>query len=524
MFHDSDLMVRKALRFLLILQLVELIPLGVVVFLGQRTLAQVLLRITLLLGLSALGLVYLRYRGNPKVVEKRSLMRRKRMLEKGIRAEQQRISLTQQKRISLTKAQQSDAAAALESVQRTHIEQGLSSTTVAEADISGVGPKLKDRLVARGMGTAADVDQRALSRVEGFGDTKSAAVLRWRDGVHEYLDITKPTALSAERAGQIDAKYKAQHAANDNQEAHAKATKAGLENDLAAHLPMLEPLAGISFPNYVTTSMSANTGRAGKMVAGLLGTTVFLSGVAGVGLLGVAGRAAPAPPTLDYSAIGTSAFQTALASQLGTLQASSPTANPSMTDAPLATATQTIEPTPASFPGVAGAFCIPNNSSQTGKVVSIVDGDTIRVLLDRDGLIYSLRYIGIDTPEMNPAGQTFAAEVNARNTELAYGKSVLLIKDVSETDPYGRLLRYVIADGVFVNYELVAGGFAGSVSYPPDTACNTTFKAVEQQAAAAQIGLWAALPTLIPLPTTSGLNVAPGPTSGVAPSSSSGGG
>jgi endonuclease YncB( thermonuclease family) len=121
------------------------------------------------------------------------------------------------------------------------------------------------------------------------------------------------------------------------------------------------------------------------------------------------------------------------------------------------------------------------------------------VLLDEDGKTYSVRYIGMDTPENTSQVEYFGPEATAKNSELVYGKSVTLIKDVSETDPFGRLLRYVIADGLFVNYELVAQGFANTTSYPPDIACIPIFQLAEQQASTTKVGLWNAPPTVAPL-------------------------
>ena len=81
------------------------------------------------------------------------------------------------------------------------------------------------------------------------------------------------------------------------------------------------------------------------------------------------------------------------------------------------------------------------------------------------------------------------------------GKTVVLVKEVSETDVYDRLLRYVIADGAFVNYELVRQGHAEAVSYAPDTACFLTFLEAELNAREADIGMWAATPSAKPMPT-----------------------
>lgn len=219
---------------------------------------------------------------------------------------------------------------------------------------------------------------------------------------------------------------------------------------------------------------------------------------------------APVPVSSpDSNAVAANDFQTAQVLENQTDAALSPTPEPTFTPLPTATDTPvpaTVTPLPqATTAGglipLTGDSCIPNNPPQTGRVLDIVDGDTIVVILDQDGEAYSVRYIGMDTPENTSQIEYFGPEATAKNSELVYGKSVTLIKDVSETDRYGRLLRYVIADGVFVNYELVTQGYANTASYPPDIACIPTFQAVEQQASSAKLGLWSKPPTTAPLPT-----------------------
>jgi endonuclease YncB( thermonuclease family) len=216
---------------------------------------------------------------------------------------------------------------------------------------------------------------------------------------------------------------------------------------------------------------------------------------------------APTPvPTLDSNAIATYAFQTAQVIIQQTQAASSPASEFTSTTLPTATASQAPLPTETETEAVipvTGADCIPANPPQTGRVVEVVDGDTIKVLLDADGKTYSVRYIGMDTPENTSQVEYFGPEATARNNELVTGKTVSLYKDVSETDRYGRLLRYVIADNIFVNYELVAQGYANTASFPPDVACISTFQAAEQQASIFKLGFWGAPPTqvILPLPT-----------------------
>jgi endonuclease YncB( thermonuclease family) len=55
-------------------------------------------------------------------------------------------------------------------------------------------------------------------------------------------------------------------------------------------------------------------------------------------------------------------------------------------------------------------------------------------------------------------------------------KDVLLGKDVSERDMYGRLVRFVYADGLFVNLALVEEGFALAFEFEPDTSFSELFR------------------------------------------------
>ena len=129
--------------------------------------------------------------------------------------------------------------------------------------------------------------------------------------------------------------------------------------------------------------------------------------------------------------------------------------------------------------------CVPVATESQVKVVRVIDGDTIEIAGGAH-----VRYIGMDTPETYPKVEFYGPEAKAKNIELVEGKLVTLEKDVSETDKYGRLLRYVYADGVFVNGELVRLGYAEAVSYPPDTRYRWQLEQLEKEAKAAKRGLW----------------------------------
>ena len=72
---------------------------------------------------------------------------------------------------------------------------------------------------------------------------------------------------------------------------------------------------------------------------------------------------------------------------------------------------------------------------QQAQVIEIVDGDTIKVQIG--GEVYTVRYIGIDTPEIKHPEKPvewMGAEASAANEQLVGGQVVELERDVSETD------------------------------------------------------------------------------------------
>lgn len=127
-------------------------------------------------------------------------------------------------------------------------------------------------------------------------------------------------------------------------------------------------------------------------------------------------------------------------------------------------------------------------------VEKVVDGDTLDVKPAAGGDTMRIRLIGIDAPEsVNPD--------ESKNTEdgreasawlkgsLPKGTRVWLVKDVSDTDKYGRYLRYVwVADPNeadadpakdMLNALIVANGHAVAKDFPPDTAYSQLFHSLE---------------------------------------------
>ncbi len=132
-------------------------------------------------------------------------------------------------------------------------------------------------------------------------------------------------------------------------------------------------------------------------------------------------------------------------------------------------------------------------SGEKVLVARVIDGDTIEIEGGQ-----KVRYIGIDTPEtVDPrrAVGCFGKEASDENKRLVEGKNVLLVKDVSDTDKFGRLLRYVYINtdngsAIFVNDHLVRQGFARASTYPPDVKFTDRFLQAEREAREGNRGLW----------------------------------
>ena len=124
--------------------------------------------------------------------------------------------------------------------------------------------------------------------------------------------------------------------------------------------------------------------------------------------------------------------------------------------------------------------------AQEAEVVRVVDGDTI--VVSQDGSEYRVRYILIDTPEQ---GEPLYNEATKLNQLLIGRQTIYLLKDVSETDRYDRLLRYVYTqDGLLVNAEIVRQGMARVAVFPPDTKLEKEIRAAEAEARERKIGVW----------------------------------
>lgn len=121
-------------------------------------------------------------------------------------------------------------------------------------------------------------------------------------------------------------------------------------------------------------------------------------------------------------------------------------------------------------------------------VTRVIDGDTIEIEGgDR------VRLICIDTPEVGEEGYYEAKDFLS---DMILNRKVILEKDVSETDRYGRLLRYVYLyeNGQkidnSINYAISLLGYGKAYPYPSDTKLCDKIQEGEDYAKRLNKGIW----------------------------------
>lgn len=142
---------------------------------------------------------------------------------------------------------------------------------------------------------------------------------------------------------------------------------------------------------------------------------------------------------------------------------------------------------------------------QTGRVVRVVDGDTAVIRVENKD--YKVRFIGVDTPEYNPRrniSDYYGKQASVYSKKELKNKYVYLEKDQSDTDRYGRLLRYIwikppenpkrptyeeIKNNMY-NGILVKEGYAKAKYYKPDGRYKDDFEKIEAEAKSSAKGMW----------------------------------
>ncbi len=138
----------------------------------------------------------------------------------------------------------------------------------------------------------------------------------------------------------------------------------------------------------------------------------------------------------------------------------------------------------------------PSEDWTSAVVKKVVDGDTV-ILQSGE----KIRLIGINAPETEGDAEEYGMEAKRWLQEKVEGRTVYLEKDISDTDQYGRTLRYlwlVVPDSTgdmeirtwMVNAMMVAEGYAQPYTFPPDVRYADRIMQLAREAHSQGRGLW----------------------------------
>jgi len=130
---------------------------------------------------------------------------------------------------------------------------------------------------------------------------------------------------------------------------------------------------------------------------------------------------------------------------------------------------------------------VPDPNLEQAHVIQVVDGKTIDVLVN--GTQYRVSYLLVDVPDAAAARDAGSRLIDV-NRKLMVGKTVFLEKDVSETDQFGHLLRYVWLGDKLINEELVRLGLAKVEISQKDMKYVNRLIGLQNEVQAAGIGIW----------------------------------
>ncbi len=167
--------------------------------------------------------------------------------------------------------------------------------------------------------------------------------------------------------------------------------------------------------------------------------------------------------------------------------------------APTWTATPAPEDVQASLPTPPAGCAQISQNIQAGLATGIIEPGVLAVTVD--GQAFQVSLAGVELPPAGGPREQLGQVMRA----VAEGQPVLLVQDVSDQDPAGRLVRYVFVGEQFLNELVVRQGLALAARDAPDKACAALLQQAEAQARTGRSGLWQPAPvptsTFIPFVT-----------------------
>lgn len=130
----------------------------------------------------------------------------------------------------------------------------------------------------------------------------------------------------------------------------------------------------------------------------------------------------------------------------------------------------------------------------------VVDGDTL-IVIDKNGLSYKVRLIGIDTAESvhqdESRNNEYGDMASAHTKDLLSSTTTLYLEyDEEVTDQYGRTLAYVWTNlntddcNNMLNYVIIRDGYAYHKEFKPNVKYSDLFNSTCKHAQKIKAGLW----------------------------------
>jgi len=121
------------------------------------------------------------------------------------------------------------------------------------------------------------------------------------------------------------------------------------------------------------------------------------------------------------------------------------------------------------------------DTTLTGRCTAVTDGDTVKVLIDKQEV--KVRLFGIDAPEKS---QPFGNQAKKFMSDAVFGKTITV--RATGKDRYGRTLGWIYIDKRNINSEIIKAGYAWwykqyAKKYP-------SLGVDQEKAKAAKRGLW----------------------------------
>ncbi len=151
----------------------------------------------------------------------------------------------------------------------------------------------------------------------------------------------------------------------------------------------------------------------------------------------------------------------------------------------IAPSAQNLTPNSPTNAGLSQNKSLTTNAAVCGAadqtiVTKVIDGDTVVV---EGG--WHIRLLGMDADEN---GYPCYEPAKTRLEGLVLAKQVILEKDISDVDQYGRCLRYIFVGGTNIDVQLVKEGLVVARFYEPDVKYKAEISAAEQYAQQNKIG------------------------------------